>query len=190
MRKGHLFVISAPSGAGKSTVLDCVRRRIGNLEFSVSCTTRPIRAGESEGVHYRFVDESVFRAMIDRGEFLEWAEVHGELYGTPRLPIEGAIAAGRDVLLDIDVQGGMAIKRSFPEAVTVFLLPPSMGELKSRLGGRATDSPEQIRVRLANAEREMGFAERYDRRVVNDEVERACGELCALIEASRKAKRG
>lgn len=186
MQKGKLFVISAPSGAGKSTVLSCVRKRIGNLDFSISCTTRSPRAGEAHGSHYHFVKRSLFEAMIDDGAFLEWAEVHGELYGTPKAPIEKAIAKGTDVILDIDVQGGMVIKKICPEAITIFLLPPSLDELKSRLGGRATDSPEQIRLRLANAEEEMRFASSYDHRVVNDEVDQACIEICSLIEDARK----
>ncbi len=186
MRKGKLFVISAPSGAGKSTVLSCVRKRIRNLDFSISCTTRNPRVGEAHGSHYHFVERSLFRKMIEEGAFMEWAEVHGELYGTPRAPIEKAIAKGTDVILDIDVQGGMAIKKIRPEAITIFLLPPSLNELKNRLGGRATESPEQIKLRLANAEKEMGFASSYDHKVVNDKVDQACVEICSLIEDARK----
>ncbi len=186
MRNGHLFVISAPSGAGKSTVLSCVRKRLEDLEFSVSYTTRGIRGDESDGVEYHFVDRARFEAMTRAGDFLEWAQVHGELYGTPRAPIEEATDAGRDVLMDIDVQGGMSIKDEFPEAVTVFLLPPDTQELKQRLSGRATDNPEQIKLRLANAGREMAFADRYDHRIINDRVERACDELCDLIRGMRE----
>ena len=186
MRKGHLFVISAPSGAGKSTVLSCVRERLGDVEFSVSYTTRGIRGDESDGVEYHFVGRAGFEAMIKAGDFLEWAQVHGELYGTPRAPIEEATGAGRDVLMDIDVQGGMSIEDEFPEAVTVFLLPPGTRELKQRLSGRATDSPEQIQLRLANASREMAFADRYDHRIINDRIERACDELCGLIRGMRE----
>ena len=190
MKRGRLFVISAPSGAGKSTVLACVRRRIGGLAFSVSCTTRKPRAGEREGEDYIFLSRDEFTRMIDEGSFLEWAEVHGELYGTPRSFIEDAIAEGRDVILDIDVQGGMSTKAAYPEAVTVFLLPPNMEELETRLSGRATDAPEQIRLRLENAAREMKFSELYEHRIVNDDVERACGALCSIIEGGDKQRGG
>jgi len=186
MRKGKLFVVSAPSGAGKSTVLSCVRKRVGNLDFSISCTTRAARQGEADGIQYHFIDRSEFKRMIEENRFLEWAEVHGEFYGTPRAPIEDATGRGRDVILDIDVQGGMAIKKICPDAVTIFILPPDMEELKSRLGGRATESPEQIKLRLANAKAEMRFAGLYDHRVVNDKLDQACLKLCSLIEDTRK----
>jgi len=190
MKKGRLFVISAPSGTGKSTVLACVRKRLSYLEFSVSCTTRERRQGEVAGVDYRFVGRDDFRKMADDGGFVEWAEVHGELYGTPRAPIEDALSSGSDMILDIDVQGGMAIKDAFPDAIAVFLLPPDMEELERRLSGRATDSEDQIRLRLENARREMSYAERYDRRIVNDEVGRACEELCDLIDGTRESRVG
>lgn len=182
MNKGRLFVISAPSGTGKSTVLAEVRRRLPDFEFSVSCTTRPARADEKDGREYHFIDREGFEAMIGDGAFVEWAEVHDNLYGTPRAPIEDALGAGRDVLLDIDVQGGMAIKKAFPEAVTVFLLPPDFEELQRRLAGRGTDSDDQIKLRLDNARKEMDFKDKYDRCVVNDSVERAAGELVDMIK--------
>jgi len=188
MKKGKLFVISAPSGTGKSTVLAEVRRKLPDFDFSVSCTTRSPRGDERDGREYRFIDEKVFRGMIEGGEFVEWAEVHGNLYGTPRAPIEEAIEKGRDVLLDIDVQGGMAIKRAFPEAVTIFLLPPDYEELRRRLSGRGTDSSEQIKLRLENARKEMDFKDKYDQCIVNDEVERASGELVELIKNIAKTK--
>lgn len=188
MKKGKLFVISAPSGTGKSTVLAEVRQRLPGFDFSVSCTTRAPRGDEKDGREYHFIDEKTFRRMIDGGEFVEWAEVHGNLYGTPRAPIEEAMERGQDVLLDIDVQGGMAIKRAFPEAVAIFLLPPDYEELERRLSGRGTDSREQIKLRLENARKEMDFKDKYDRCIVNDEVGRASGELVELIKNIAKAK--
>ncbi len=188
MNKGRLFIISAPSGTGKSTVLARLKELRPDMWFSVSATTRPQRKGEVDGREYLFVDRSTFQQMIDDGAFVEWAEVHGERYGTPRAKLESMLAAGDDVLLDIDVQGGMAIKGAFPDAITVFLLPPNMAELERRLSGRATDSPEQIALRLSNAQRELAFKDRYDRTIVNDRIEQAADELIALVdEATRKA---
>ena len=179
--RGRLFVISAPSGAGKTTVVAGLRARFPELGFSVSCTTRPRREGERDGVHYRFIDRVDFERMVAAGEFAEWAEVHGRLYGTPRAPLERMLLEGRDVLLDIDVQGGMAIKRAFPDAVAIFLIPPNMEELERRLTSRGTDSPEQVALRLENARHEMMFKDRYDRTVVNDAVGRAVEELARIV---------
>ncbi|MFH1830779.1 MAG: guanylate kinase [Pseudomonadota bacterium] len=189
MKKGHLFVISAPSGTGKSTVLSCVRKQLIDFDFSVSYTTRKSRDDERDGKHYHFVDCDEFKDLIKKGGFVEWAQVHGNLYGTPRGPIEDAISSGRNMLLDIDVQGGMAIKRAFPDAVTIFLLPPSIQELGARLSGRGTDSPEQIKLRLENARREIKFKDKYDHCIVNDDIERASTELADLIKEilSRKS---
>ncbi|HPQ80202.1 MAG TPA: guanylate kinase [bacterium] len=181
MQRGRLFVISAPSGAGKSTVVSLLRSRFPGLAFSVSCTTRPRRNGEKDGVHYRFIERKNFERMAAEGEFAEWAEVHGELYGTPIGPLEEMLSKGQDVLLDVDVQGGMAIKNSFPDAKTIFLVPPSMEELERRLVGRKTDSPKQIELRLENARIEMGFKKSYDITVVNDDVDRAVDELSGIV---------
>ncbi len=182
MKKGHLFVISAPSGTGKSTVLSSVRKRLDDFHFSVSYTTRKLRGEEREGIDYHFVERDEFMEMVAKGAFVEWAEVHGNLYGTPIAPIEEAISAGRNMLFDIDVQGGMAIKSAFPDAVTIFLLPPSIEELRMRLSGRGTDSSEQIELRLRNARAEMKFKDKYDYCIVNDDVERASTELTNLID--------
>lgn len=188
MRKGKLFVISAPSGTGKSTVVAEVRRRLSDLDFSISYTTRPPRGDERDGREYHFVDRKSFERMIDEGAFVEWAKVHEQFYGTPCAPLNEAMAQGRDVLLDIDVQGGMAIKRAYPEAITVFFLPPSFEELKQRLSGRKTDTDEQIRIRLQNAQEELKFQSKYDVLIVNDTVERAANELVELIERGRPSK--
>lgn len=182
MKKGQLFVISAPSGTGKSTVLSHVRRHLADFDFSVSYTTRKLRGDERDGIDYHFIDRDEFMRLIAEGAFVEWAEVHGNLYGTPIEPIQKAIKSGRNMLFDIDVQGGMAIKKAFPDAVTIFLLPPSVEDLKARLSGRGTDSSDQIKLRLENAREEMKFKDKYDYCIVNDEVERASDELACLID--------
>jgi guanylate kinase len=186
---GRLFVLSAPSGTGKSTVLRELRERCPELAFSISYTTRPRRGSERDGVEYHFVDVTPFRSMIVQGEFIEWAEVHGHFYGTARKNLEDLLQAGRDVLLDIDVQGGSAIKQAFPDATTIFLLPPSLEVLKERLAGRGTESPEELRIRLANARRELAFQDRYDHRVVNDRLEEACGAIEHIITHSSRPSR-
>jgi guanylate kinase len=140
-----------------------------------------MREGEKDGVDYHFIDRTSFEDMVKNDGFAEWAEVHGHLYGTTRAQLEAAIREGRDLLLDIDVQGGMSIKRAFPEAVAIFLLPPSMEVLKQRLSGRATDSPEQIRLRLENARHELTFKDRYDHTVVNDAFQRAAEEIARIM---------
>ncbi len=176
-----MYVISAPSGTGKTTVVRQLLSRHGDLIESISYTTRPARANERDGVDYHFVDGDAFRELIDEGFFAEWAEVHGALYGTPARPIEDAVAAGRIVVLDVDVQGGMALKQHFPDAVTVFLLPPSEDELVRRLRGRGTEGEEQIARRLRNAKHEMTFRDRYDHAIINDSVEGAVDRLASLM---------
>lgn len=185
MPRGIPFVISAPSGAGKSTLVKGLRDRLPGIGFSVSHTTRPPRAGETEGVEYHFVDRSSFEEMVRGGNFLEWAEVHGNLYGTSIRALEPRLDAGEDVVLDIDVQGAGQIGDKLSEAVSVFILPPSRDALRSRLESRGLDAPDVVRRRLANAEVELAQAYRYDYLVVNDNVTRATEELCCVVRAER-----
>lgn len=178
-----MIVVSGPSGAGKSTIVDGVLAASKNTKLSVSLTTRPPRPGEREGEEYRFVDMETFLRARDGGELLEWAEVHGNLYGTPSSFVEETLASGDNVLLEIDVQGGLAVRDRMPDAVLVFLMPPTFDELEKRLRGRATDGDEAIRRRLDNARREFGFHDRYDYIVVNDEVARCTERVLYIISA-------
>jgi guanylate kinase len=181
-RRGRLIVFIAPSGAGKTSVIQRVRSRHRGLAYSVSCTTRPMRRGEVDGRDYCFLDEPTFRRGIEDGRFVEWAEVHGHLYGTRREPLDEALEQGRDVLLDLDVVGSLRVKELYGDrAVTIFLSPPSVEELERRLLARATDSPEAQRLRLRNALTEMTFRDRFDLQVVNDDLERACREIDGIL---------
>ena len=184
-RRGIIFILSAPSGAGKTTLYNGLRKIHPEIELSVSCTTRGRRPGEVNGRDYRFLSERQFDDCRRRGEFAEWAKVHDYWYGTPKKPLERCVRAGRDVLLDIDVQGARQIKQACPDAVSVFLLPPSLSELERRLGARGTDGREAIRRRLANARGEIGEIIHYDYFVVNREVKEAVRVLSAIVEAER-----
>ncbi len=185
-RKGILFVISAPSGAGKTTLCREAMKRLDNLTFSVSYTTRPPRPGEEDGRDYHFVDEETFLQMVEKGEMAEWARVYNHLYGTPKAPLLKAINEGRDVLLDIDIQGASQIKGAFPEdAVTIFVFPPSLEALKERLSKRGTDPPQVIKERWAKAEEEMAMYPLFQFYVVNDQLERAIEDLLAIIKSER-----
>jgi len=184
-RRGIIFILSAPSGAGKTTLTNGLRTRFPDIKLSVSCTTRARRPGEVNGRHYRFISKERFLAMRDRGEFAEWAEVHDFLYGTPRRPLDRCLSAGQDILLDIDVQGARKIKRLYRDAVSVFLLPPSKGELERRLRLRGTDHAAVIRRRLANAQDEIQSVIRYDYYIVNREVAEALEVLQSIVEAER-----
>ncbi len=185
---GTLFVICAPSGAGKSTLVARLLEAVPGLVFSVSWTTRPPRPGEVDGRAYRFTDEPGFRARIAAGEFLEWAEVHGRLYGTARSDVDQALAAGRDLLLDIDVQGAEQVRRSRLPSVSIFILPPDRATLEARLRGRATENEAALARRLGNAAREIARWPEFDYLVVNDELERAAAELTAIVVAARRAR--
>jgi guanylate kinase len=184
-RRGLMLILSSPSGAGKSTLTRNLKSE-NNLDLSISVTTRPKRPSEIEGVHYRFIDRPSFDAMRQHNDLLEWAEVHGNGYGTPRKEVEASLAAGRDVLFDIDWQGTQQIvKRSRPDVVTIFILPPSMAELRSRLIRRAEDAAEVIAKRLANARDEIARWSQYDYVIVNDDLQAAYESIKAILTAER-----
>lgn len=184
-RQGIIFILSAPSGAGKTTLYNGLRKSYPDIQLSVSCTTRARRRDEVAGRDYRFLSDAQFDALKQRGEFAEWARVHDYYYGTPRKPLERAVASGCDILLDIDVQGAQKIKSAYPAAVAVFVLPPSMAELKRRLSSRGTDDRQVILRRLANARGEMRQIIHYDYYVVNRDVEQAVRELGGIVDAER-----
>jgi guanylate kinase len=176
-------VLAGPSGVGKSSVIAMLRANLPELYFSVSATTRDPRAGEVDGVHYHFVGPAGFDALIARGDLLEWAEIHGGLQrsGTPREPVERALVAGRPVLVEVDLQGARAIKAVLPEAVTVFLAPPSFEELARRLRGRGTESEAQYQRRLETAREELAASGEFDVTVVNDELQDVVSRLVELL---------
>ncbi len=182
---GHLFIVAAPSGAGKTTLVRLLLEKDAGIRVSISSTTRAPRLGESDGREYNFVDVQSFLEMVSRGEFLEWAEVHGNYYGTSKRWIETEMAAGRDVLLEIDWQGAQQVRKVFPEAIGVFILPPSLEELKSRLSGRGTDSAEVIARRIAAARDEMRHVDEFDYVIINDDLQQALGNLRSIVSASR-----
>lgn len=190
MSKGCLLVVSAPSGAGKTTLLKRILADTAGIGFSISHTTRPPRPGERNGVDYHFVDLEEFLQRRQAGDFLEWAEVHGNFYGTSREAVEQSLARGEDILLDIDVQGARQLKEQAGlPAVFLFIAPPSAVELERRLRGRGTDAPEVIARRLENARREMAQADRYDYLVINDVLAEAESVLRAIITAERCRRR-
>jgi len=184
-RRGTLFVVSAPSGAGKTTLCRDLRLRVPGLAYSISVTTRAPRPGEIDGVDFEFVDEARFRAMVAGGEFAEHAVVHGHLYGTRARTIERALVAGTDVLLDIDTQGAARLKAHAPEAVLIFIVAPSMKELEQRLRERGSDNETEIRRRLARAREEIALWRRYDYLIVNRDVKEALDQLEAIVAAER-----
>jgi len=185
-RRGVMLVLSSPSGAGKSTIARSLLENDDEFTLSVSVTTRPRRASEIEGVHYHFKTMREFEMLRDGGELLEWAEVHGNCYGTPRKPVEEAIARGRDMLFDIDWQGAAQLREKMPaDIVSVFILPPTMKELLARLTRRAEDTPEIIDRRLKNAHREIEQWRDYDYVVVNDDLDRAFASVRSIVAAER-----
>ncbi len=188
LRRGILFVVSAPSGAGKTTLCRRLLRRDRDLEFSVSHTTRPRRPGERHGRDYWFVTQAEFARLRRRGEFVEWAVVNGITYGTSSRMLRRAAARGRDLLLDIDTVGAASIRRRFPDAVLIFILPPAPADLRRRLRGRGTEEGTMLARRLRLARREVGRAGRYDYLVVNDDLEGAFRDLRAILLAERCRK--
>jgi len=183
--RGLLFVVSAPSGTGKTTVVERLVEVCPSLVRSRSYTSRPARPGEQDGVDYNFIERPAFEAMVARDGFLEWADVFGNLYGTGRQETESRLAAGFDLVLVIDVQGARQVRARAPDAVCVFLLPPSFEILESRLRGRCPDEERVIRRRLDAARAEVTAVDAYDYVVVNDELARCVGELCAVVTAER-----
>jgi guanylate kinase len=182
---GNLFVVAAPSGAGKSSLVKALLELDSHLALSVSHTTRAARGQEQHGREYWFVDEPEFRAMVARGEFFEWAQVHGRLYGTSRKAIEERLNHGEDVVLEIDWQGAQQIKRLFPQTVTIFILPPSWDELEQRLKRRGEDKPEVIRMRMANAREEVAHAREFDFVIINALFETALFDLKTVVHSQR-----
>lgn len=189
MKRGHLYVIAAPSGAGKTSLLHALMRRRPGIGFSVSCTTRKPRAGEVDGKDYHFIGREEFERLVGAGEFIEHASVFGNLYGTRRSVVESALAAGRDLILEIDWQGARQVRERLPEAVQVFILPPSRAELEARLRKRGSDSDEAIARRLGESVEEMSHWREFDYVIVNRDFDRALAELEAVFEGRGEATR-
>ena len=184
-RRGNLFVISAPSGSGKTTLVRRLLDSLDDVQFSISFTTRSVRGSERDGIDYHFIAEADFRSKIEDGEFLEWAEVHGNLYGTSKIETEKIRAGGEDILMDVDVQGATQVRKAQPDAVTLFIMPPSFGVLEERLRGRRQDSDKVIEGRLDEARHEIHHYKDYDYVLVNDSVERTSELFKAIVLAER-----
>jgi guanylate kinase len=183
--QARLIVFSAASGAGKSSLKDRLMKRFPNLRYSISATTRKPRPGEIDGQHYYFKTPEEFRRMLDAGDLVEWMEVHGNWYGTPRGPVEASLAQGHSVILDLDVYGKVNFDKAFPDAVGILILPPSLEELERRLTSRGQDDRDTINLRVRNAVKEMDFARehgKYEYQVVNDDFEKALAELTDILE--------
>lgn len=190
-RRGLMVILSSPSGAGKTTLTRMLlQTKQLDLTLSISVTTRPRRSSEVDGIHYTFIDRKQFETLRENGDLLEWAEVHGNFYGTPRAPVENVLAQGRDVLFDIDYQGTQQVKQKAGEDVlTIFILPPSMKELRARLERRAEDPPSAIADRLKNARNEILRWEGYDYVLINDDLQDTFDDLVAILNAERRRSR-
>lgn len=180
-RRGMIIVISAPSGAGKTTLVELLREDFSHIYRSISCTTRITRKGESHGKDYIFVKEDKFKKMIENNEFAEWAKVHGNLYGTPKAALEANLANGKDVLLDIDVQGAEKIRELYPNGLFIFIMPPSIEILRERLESRKTENQDSLEIRLNQAVKEMGYHTRYHYTIINEDLKEAELELKSII---------
>ena len=186
--KGQLFVVTAPSGAGKSSLIDALLKEDPKLKLSISYTTRAPRPGERNGREYHFVDEKTFLGMLERGEFFESAEVHGNRYGTAQSVIREALARGQDLVLEIDWQGAQQVRRLLPEAIGIFILPPSVAELERRMRSRGQDSDEVIRRRMASAEEEISHSPEFNYVIINKDFDEAKRDLQAIIRTERLKK--
>jgi len=184
-RQGILIVLSGPSGTGKGTICKELLQQYPNLQYSISATTRPPRVGETDGVNYWFTAPEDFQSMVNNDDLLEWAEVYGNYYGTPRRYVTQTLHSGKDVVLEIDTQGALQIKAKFPQGVFIYIVPPSIGELALRITKRGTDSPEVIEKRLKAAYEELSFAYKYNYVVVNDKVAEATARIVAIITAEK-----
>lgn len=182
---GRLFIMSAPSGAGKTTLCKAILERFPDMRYSVSFTTRNPRPGETEGEDYHFIDRETFQQRLTDNLWAEWARVHDHFYGTSAVFIENALAEGRDVMLDVDVQGALQLMERYPESVSIFIMPPSMEILKQRLASRGTDDPDEIEKRLFNAQKEIVQKDRYHYVIVNDRLSETIAELSTIIETYR-----
>jgi len=190
MKSGGIIVVSAPSGAGKTTVVELLLKKMPGIKKSVSATTRLPRAGEENNRDYFFVSRKEFERMIQNREFAEWAEVHGQLYGTPKKSIEESVSKGDSIILNIDVQGGLAIKKLYHSALLIFIEPPSMAVLEKRLRGRKTDTESEIQRRLKMAAEEMKYSSKYDYVVINDKIDETVGSVKEIIEKKTGGKDG
>jgi guanylate kinase len=186
---GSLYIVAAPSGAGKSTLVNALLKRESGIKLSISYTSRGPRPGEQDGVHYHFVSSATFMEMVERGEFFEYAIVHGDLKGTARTAVEQQLANGVDVLLEIDYQGARLVRHLMPDSISIFILPPSREELERRLRSRAQDSEDVIKRRLSGSRAEISHAHEFDYIIVNENFERALDDLTTIVHASRLRQR-
>ncbi|GAB1401729.1 guanylate kinase [Elusimicrobiota bacterium] len=184
-KNGMIIIVSAPSGAGKTSICDAVIRDDKNIIYSVSTTTRKPRKGEKDGREYLFVDEKKFKQDIKNGKFIEWARVHGNYYGTAKAVLQNVLSKGKDVLLDIDVQGALSIKKKYKDALMLFIMTPTLKELKKRLIKRNKDSKETINIRIENAKKEIKYVNSYDYLILNDKLKKSINDVKAVIKAER-----